>query len=209
MRKEKGKILIEGMDLSGKTTITKYLFEILNVNKIQKRTLSDECAIYDFTVAQSKKGKLHIDLINKLYTLAISEDLYTYKPNENGIVLQDSYFALRSYALMKQKYPDTLAKEVYKLLQLFPKPELTFYLTASTEERLNKKRDKPMAYMEKLLVSNPKEFEEIEKNLREIVTSLFDTEIINTQGKKPNEIALYIGNKIQERNRENEGYERE
>ena len=52
------------------------------------------------------------------------------RPNDNGIILQDSYFALRSYALMKQKYPDTLAKEVYKLLQLFPKPELTFYLTA-------------------------------------------------------------------------------
>lgn len=80
MRKEKGKILIEGMDLSGKTTITEYLSEILNVNKFQKRTLSDDCAIYDFTVAQSKKGKLHIDLINKLYTLAISEDLYNYKP---------------------------------------------------------------------------------------------------------------------------------
>ena len=206
MKEEKGKILIEGMDLSGKTTITKYLSEILDVNKIQKRTLSDECAIYDFTVAQSKKGKLHIDLINKLYTLAISEDLYNYKPNDNGIILQDSYFALRSYALMKQKYPDTLAKEVYKLLQLFPKPEFTFYLTASTEERLkrNEKRDKTMAYMEKLLVSNPKEFEKIEKNLRDITISLFDTEIINTEGKKPNEIALYIGNKIQERNIENE-----
>lgn len=126
MRKEKGKILIEGMDLSGKTTITKYLSEILNVNKIQKRTLSDDCEIYDFTVAQSKKGQLHIDIINRLYTLAISEDLYNYKPNDNGIILQDSYFALRSYALMKEKYPDTLAKEVYKLLQLFPKPELTF-----------------------------------------------------------------------------------
>ena len=211
MRKEKGKILIEGMDLSGKTTITKYLSEILSVDKIQKRTLSDECSIFDFTVAQSKKGKLHPELINKLYTIAITEDLYNYKPRDNGIILQDSYFALKSYALMKQKYPDTLAKEVYKLLQLFPKPELAFYLTASTEESLkrNEKRDKPMAYMEKLLVSNPKEFEEIEKNLRDITISLFDTEIINTQGKKPNEIALYIGNKIQERNRENEGYERE
>ena len=57
MRKEKGKILIEGMDLSGKTTITKYLSEILNVDRIQKRTLSDDCTIYNFTVAQSKKGK--------------------------------------------------------------------------------------------------------------------------------------------------------
>lgn len=194
------------MDLSGKTTITKYLSEILNINKIQKRTLSDACAIYDFTVYQSKKGKLHIDLINRLYTLAISEDLYNYKPNDNGIILQDSYFALRSYALMKQKYPDTLAKEVYRLLQLFPKPKLTFYLTASTEERLkrNEKRDKPMAYMEKLLVSTPREFERIEENLRNITISLFDAEIINTEGKKPNEIALYIGNKIQEKNRKNE-----
>ena len=208
MRKEKGKILIEGMDLSGKTTITKYLSEILD---IEQRTLSDSSAIYDFTVAQSKKGQLHTDLINKLYTLAISEDLYNYKPKEDSIILQDSYFALRSYALMRQKYPDTLANDVYKLLQLFPKPELAFYLTASTEERIkrNEKRDKPMAYMEKLLMSNPKEFEAIEKNLRDITTSLFDAEIINTQDKKPNEIALYIGNKIKELHRGDEVYERE
>ena len=211
MRIEKGKILIEGMDLSGKTTITRYLSGILEIDKIQERTLSDSSAIYDFTVAQSKKGELHEDLINRLYTLAISEDLYNYKPRDNCIILQDSYFALRSYALMKEKYPNTLAKEVYKLLQLFPKPELGFYLTASTEERLrrNKQRDKPMAYMEKLLVSNPTEFEAIEKNLRDITTSLFGVEVINTDGKKPNEIALYIGRKIQEINRGDEVYERE
>ena len=215
MRKEKGKILIEGMDLSGKTTITKYLSELMSIERIQTRTLSDDSAIYDFTVAQSKKGKLHPDLINKLYTLAIYEDLYNYKPKEDSIILQDSYFALRSYALMQRKYPETLAKEVHKLLQLFPKPELAFYLTASTEERLrrNEKRDKPMAYMEKLLVSNPKEFETIERNLRDVTVSLFDAEIINTQDKKPNEIALYIGSKIQERilkrNRGEDVYERE
>lgn len=211
MRIEKGKILIEGMDLSGKTTITRYLSGILEIDKIQERTLSDSSAIYDFTVAQSKKGELHEDLINRLYTLAISEDLYNYKPRDNCIILQDSYFALRSYALMKEKYPNTLAKEVYKLLQLFPKPELGFYLTASTEERLrrNKQRDKPMAYMEKLLVSNPTEFEAIEKNLRDITTSLFGVEVINTDGKKTNEIALYIGRKIQEINRGDEVYERE
>ena len=103
MRKEKGKIVIEGMDLSGKTTIIKYLSKILKVDKIQERTLCDDNAIYDFTVAQSKKGKLHQDLINKLYTLAISENLYNYKPKENCLILQDSYFALRSYALMKQE----------------------------------------------------------------------------------------------------------
>lgn len=198
------------MDLSGKTTITKYLSEILDIEKIQKRTISEECAIYDFAVSQSKKGKLHIDLIDRLYTLAISEDLYNYQPNNKGIVLQDSYFALRSYAIMKQKHPDTLAKDIYKLLQLFPKPELAFYLTASTEERLrrNEQRNKPMAYMEKLLVSKPKEFEEIEKSLRDITIGLFNAEVINTQGKKPNEIAMYIGNKIKKRNKENKETER-
>ena len=202
MRKEKGKILIEGMDLSGKTTITKYLSGIMDIDKIQRRTISDSCEIYDFAVAQSKKGNLHTDLINKLYTLAISEDLYNYEPNNNGIILQDSYFALRSYALMKYRYPDTLAKEVYGLLQLFPKPELTFYLTASTPERVkrNEKRDKPMAYMERLLLSNPSEFEAIEKNLKDITTSLFDAEIIDTQGKKPNEIAQYIKKRFKEIN---------
>ncbi len=211
VRKEKGKVLIEGMDLSGKTTIIKYLSEIMENVQIQQRTLSGESAIFDFTVAQSKKGKLHTDLINELYTLAISEDLFNYEPRKEGIILQDSYFALRSYALMQQNYPNTLAKKVYSLLQLFPKPEWAFYLTASTEERLrrNEKRDKPMAYMEKLLVSNPREFEIIEQNLRHITTSLFDAEIINTEGKKPNEIALYIGSKIHEKSRGDDVYERE
>lgn len=210
MKKEKGKILIEGMDLSGKTTITKYLSEILDNAQIRQRTLSGESAIFDFTVAQSKKGKLHNDLINELYTLAISEDLYNYQPRENGIILQDSYFALRSYALMKEKYPNSLAKEVYKLLQLFPKPELAFYLTASTEERIkrNEKRDKPMAYMERLLMSNPKEFDTIDKNLRDINVSLFGAKIIDTQYKTPQEIALYIKSKIQEIYRGDDLYER-
>lgn len=103
LKKEKGKILIEGMDLSGKTTITKYLSEILDNAQIRQRTLSGESAIFDFTVAQSKRGKLHTDLINELYTLAISEDLYNYQKCESGIIIQDSYLALRSYALMKEK----------------------------------------------------------------------------------------------------------
>ena len=198
LRKEKGKILIEGMDLSGKTTIVKYVSGLVKVDAIQERTLSGSSEIFNFTVGQSKKGQLHPDLINKLYTLAISEDLYNYQPKEDSIILQDSYFALRSYALMKQKYPDTLAQDVYNLLKLFPKPELAFYLTASTEERIrrNLKRNKPMAYMEKLLMTDPTEFEKIERNLRYITTSLFDAEVIDTQGKGPNEIALYIGNKI-------------
>ncbi len=200
MRKEKGKILIEGMDLSGKTTVTKCLYEMLKDAKIQHRTLSNETEIFDFAVAQSKKNKLHTDLINKLYTLAISEDLYNYQPAKNEIILQDSYFALKSYALMKEKYPNTLANEVYRLLQLFPKPELAFYLTTSTEDRIcrNKKRDKPMAYMEKLLISNPEQFEIIDKNLKDITISLFNAEIIDTQYMKPEEVALYIKNKFQE-----------
>lgn len=210
LRTEKGKILIEGMDLSGKSTVIEILNSLIDESIVNRRTISEQSQIFDFTVAQSKKGDLHPDLINKLYTLAISEDLYNYKLKDNCIILQDSYFALKSYALMKEKYPNTLAKEVYNLLQLFPKPELSFYLTASTEERIrrNEKRNKPMAYMEKLLISNPKEFEQIEENLRDITTNLFKAEIINTQNKTPEEIALYINNKIQEINRGDEEYER-
>lgn len=208
---EKGKILIEGMDLSGKTTVVNYLSKVLEVENVQERTLSKKSEIYDFTVEQSKKGKLHQDLINRLYTLAITEDLYNYKPGDGSIVLQDSYFALKSYALMKERYPNTLAKEVFNLLKLFPKPQFTFYLTASTEERIRRsqQRDKPMAYMENLLMSNPKEFEKIEENLKKITTNLFDAYIIDTQSKTPNQIAMYIGNIMKKTNRKNDLHERE
>ena len=160
---DRGKILIEGMDLSGKSTITADINSLINIKRIKQRTLSEQTSIYDFTVAQSKLGNLSQELISKLYCLAINEDLENYKITESGIILQDSYFALRSYALACQNKNFSLSDEIYSLLKKFPKPELSFYLTATTEERIkrNLNRDKPMAYMEKMLMSNPKKFEGI------------------------------------------------
>ena len=74
-----GKILFEGMDLSGKSTISKDVSLLLNIKQIKQRTLSDQTAIYDFTVAQSKLGNLSRELIGKLYGLAVNEDLANYK----------------------------------------------------------------------------------------------------------------------------------
>lgn len=94
-------------------------------------------------------------------------------------------------------------------LQMFPKPEITFYLTASTSERIkrNSERNKSMAYMEKLLLTEPKKFEKIESNLRYITTELFETEIINTEGKTPLEIAQYIRYRIKELDNKEYEYE--
>lgn len=196
-----GKILIEGMDLSGKSTITADINSLTNIKRIKQRTLSDQTSIYDFTVAQSKLGYLSQELISKLYCLAINEDLENYKITESGIVLQDSYFALRSYALACQNKDFSLSDEIYSLLRKFPKPELSFYLTATTEERIkrNLNRDKPMAYMEKMLMSNPKKFEGIEECLRNGVIELFNAEVIDTSKISHNEVAEYISKKIKER----------
>lgn len=57
-------------------------------------------------------------------------------------------------------------------------------------------------------MSNSREFETIDENLRNINVSLFDAEIIDTQDKTPQEIALYIKSKIQEINRGDDLYER-
>lgn len=194
-----GEILIEGMDLSGKSTITTAVGSLLNVKRIKQRTLSDKTSIYDFTVAQSKIGNLSQDIISRLYCLAISEDLENYSVLKRGLVLQDSYFALRSYALAQQNKNIALANEIYALLKRFPKPELSFYLTATTEERIRRNlcRDKPMAYMEKLLMSNPKKFEGIEESLRDCVTELFDVEVIDTSEASQSEIAEYVKQKIE------------
>ena len=61
---------------------------------------------------------------------------------------------------------------------------------------------------EKLLLSNPREFETIDENLKNINVSLFDAEIIDTQDKTPQEVALYIKSKIQEINKGDDLYER-
>lgn len=207
---DKGKVLIEGMDLSGKTTIAECLKSMIKIEQIQCRTLIKNNHIHDFTVQQSKMGDMPRQLISELYKLAIKEDLCKYQLKDTGILLQDSYFALRSYAYEKDYGSSTIAEEMKKYLQMFPIPEFTFYLTASTEERIerNKKRNKPMAYMEKLLVNEPEKFERIEANLKEITLQLFDAEVIDTEGKTPMEIAKYISNKIKKIERRNEEYEK-
>ena len=193
-----GKILFEGMDLSGKSTISKDVSLILNIEQIKQRTLSDQTAIYDFTVAQSKLGNLSQELISKLYCLAVNEDLANYKVSKKGIILQDSYFALRSFALAQQNNDVLLARDLYDLLKLFPKPELSFYLTAPIEERIrrNLQRNKPMAYMEKLLMLDPKKFENIEKHLKKSAIEIFNAEVIDTSIASHDEVSKYIGEKV-------------
>ena len=95
---DSGKVLIDGMDLSGKTTISNDLNSIIDIKRIKQRTLSDQTPIYDFTVAQSKLGNMSQESISKLYCLAVREDLENYKVSKSGIIIQDSYFALKSYA---------------------------------------------------------------------------------------------------------------
>lgn len=211
MALDSGKVLIEGMDLSGKTTVAECLKDIMQIEKVQCRTLTNNNSIHDFTVQQSKANNLPRQLISELYKLAIMEDLCKYETNsKSGIVLQDSYFALRSYAYEKAYGSSKVASEMKDYLQMLPKPEFTFYLTASTDERIsrNGKRNKPMAYMERLLVTEPERFEKIESNLQEITTQLFETEIVNTEGKTPLEVAQYISDRIKEIKERNYNYER-
>lgn len=86
---DKGKILIEGMDLSGKTTVVQHLNSIMKVDNIQCRTLNRDNYIHDFAVQQSKAGTLPRQLISELYELAIKEDLCKYRSCNQGYVLQD------------------------------------------------------------------------------------------------------------------------
>lgn len=195
---DSGKVLIDGMDLSGKTTISNDLNSTIDIKRIKQRTLSDQTPIYDFTVAQSKLGNMSQESISKLYCLAVREDLENYEVSKSGIIIQDSYFALKSYALALENNNDILAQELYDLLKSFPKPELSFYLTATMEERIrrNLQRSKPMAYMEKLLMLNPEKFQNIEKHLKKGAVELFDTEIIDTTDVSRDEVASYISEKI-------------
>ena len=76
MKKEKGKILIEGMDLSGKTTITKILMRLYPINK-GKVTIDG----YDL-------NELSIESIRKNITY-ISQDSYIFKDTvRKNIVLE-------------------------------------------------------------------------------------------------------------------------
>lgn len=194
-------IHIEGLDLSGKTSVTN---EIVNMRLdegeewvVRHRTLSDERNelqyIADKMCGQRKHSELEVGLT---YVAALRFDLDNFKyPEVNTI--QESTVLLRSLAYHAIRGNSKVVAELEDMAALHPKFEQSYLLTARPEIRLARLATRASnSHNDLLIVRDPKRFARIEDKIEEYSQELFGSEIIDTSDMSTQEAAEYINGNI-------------
>jgi len=187
-------IHIEGLDLSGKTSVTN---EIVNMRLdegeewvVRHRTLSDERNelqyIADKMCGQRKHSELEVGLT---YVAAFKY------PEVNTI--QESTVLLRSLAYHAIRGNSKVVAELEDMAALHPKFEQSYLLTARPEIRLARLATRASnSHNDLLIVRDPKRFARIEDKIEEYSQELFGSEIIDTSDMSIQEAAEYINGNI-------------
>lgn len=135
-------ILIEGLDLTGKTTLCKKLLEKYPNKFIYKKGTYSQCnELYRETVEKSKSGKYSDEVIAWMYVAVARHELNLIKEikkNSNKTILLDSFFPNRTIGFHCMENRIELLKVMHTLISQFEFPTQTFYIYA--DMRTRKKR---------------------------------------------------------------------
>ena len=177
---------IEGMDLSGKSTLVKnFVADSKQKWCIRNKILTDNNPIWNFANDLRKKGIYDEEVFNNLYFAAALADVSSYERKDENVI-QDSIIALRSLSYAKYLNNHRTADAFLELLKKHPKPTHSIYLYAdipTRNERLKKRiseRPNEVTAGDRTITSNIQKFEEIEKLLRKFSIENFTSHVINT-----------------------------
>jgi len=188
-------LLIEGIDLSGKTTVAKHIFEKNMFYQLRANQLSSDSPFYSFAKnifsLNEMEHKYSDEAISYLYLAALTNDIDMYK-DDKITTIQVSTYATRSLAYHIANNT-RFVKEFKDLLVKFPDPKNTFYLYANMTEmyrRLHERQKQSPADVstsDLILQNDPVLFEKTEKILRNIVLERFNAKIIDTTNRTAQE----------------------
>jgi thymidylate kinase len=173
-------ILIEGVDLSGKSSIRKYL----NRNDIlwgkRHMSLLKFNALYEMARSIPKNGA---EWIGYLYEGALVYDLDAFeKPDGNTI--QDSTILLRSLAYHKAAGFEDVVARFERLAERHPSFDAVFVLTASVEARMQRLNERisrtgsRITRNDRLIVTNTDFFVRMDKLLIEYTKKFYPNAIV-------------------------------
>lgn len=132
-------ILIEGLDLTGKTTLCKKLLEKYPNKFIYKKGTYSQCnELYRETVEKSKSGKYSDEVIAWMYVAVARHELNLIKEikkNSNKTILLDSFFPNRTIGFHCMENRIELLKVMHTLISQFEFPTQTFYIYADMRTR--------------------------------------------------------------------------
>jgi thymidylate kinase len=147
-------ILVEGLDLAGKSTLSSRLCERLGPAwSIRHNALLADSPIQALADRLRKEGKLSVRVVGFLYHAALLAELEVFQ-RPAGNVIQDSTIVLRSLAYHTANGTDGLPGLFEAALTSHPKFDAAFVCVANRESRLArlKKRRKENLSAEDFLV---------------------------------------------------------
>jgi thymidylate kinase len=176
-------IHIEGLDLSGKSTVCRRLKERLPCATIRHNSLVESNMLYNRADKLRLEANVADDIVGMLYYGALRHEIDSYYPPQNTVI-QDSTIILRSLVFHTTAGNKELANLFQALLQASPRFDSSFVLTCSREKRLERLRgriSRGHCEPDDLVVRDDWErFSAMERLLIELATHYFNATIIPT-----------------------------
>lgn len=176
-------ICVEGMDLSGKSTVVKNLVE--EEKFVPRRyVLTPDNPYYKLAESMNEDGTHTAEELGNMYVQALRHDVATFKrPTEDTV--QESSLLLRSFAYHAARETPRIPEILEEIAMEHPKFDKTFILSASMEARKSRleNRIRLGEYVSKedlIVITDPEKFMIRNRYLIEIARAYFSPETIDT-----------------------------
>ncbi len=186
--------LIEGIDLSGKSSVIRKLHHLNPSYTVRHSSLLGSNHILQVAKKIEKDGS---EWIGHLYTKALEYDLGRFSWPTSATI-QDSTILLRSLAYHAAAHFSTILARLETLALLHPKFTNVYILTASLEERRMRLRKRMKESPEKVTVNDlkvirdPDFFLRMEEAMVNYASTLFDPIVIDTTNLTFDEVVKKI-----------------
>lgn len=204
-------VLIEGLDLVGKTTLCKGLVNSHPNEFIYKKGIySDSNELYQEVVKKSKLSIYSEETIAWMYIAAARHELDLMSKEQNRqndkIIIQDSFFLNRMIGVHGIKNRENLIKEIDNLIKKFEFPQQTFYVYSDIDTRQKRfqerKSIKKPAFGDKLVWEDREQALLREYIFRRYMTRRYNAEILDNSNIDINRLVDAVYHKIKNKNRE-------
>lgn len=182
---------IEGMDLSGKTTLAGNYADASPLEwQLNSNALGPDNPIWELADDLRKKDAYDAEIVGNVYVAGLMADIRTFQPPQMNTI-QDSTVALRSLAYHVVRGTPRLADALQDLIKEHPRFDASFYLAASMEARMRRLDQRMREHPEEvapddlMVVRNPERFMAMEGVLREWSAKIFNSVVIDTTSMTP------------------------
>lgn len=187
-------VLLEGVDLSGKSSVIKHLVKKHKDWRHQHYTIVGSNNILDVAREIEKDGS---EWIGHLYVKALEKDLHFFKWPETNTI-QDSTILLRSLAYHAAAKYTKIVHELETLALRHPKFSVSYVFTASIEVRKERLKERMQSEPKRVtandlkVIRDPEFFLRMESAMVDYAQTLFGAMVIDTSSMTVEDVANSI-----------------